>query len=54
VRTVSAEGHDGIWLLGQAEQRPARRAERRADAGVRANARLTASNAVVLLVLLAA
>jgi len=30
------------------------RAERRADAGVAANARLTASNAVVLLVLLAA
>ena len=33
---------------------PARRAQRRADAGVAANARLTASNAVVLLVLLAA
>ena len=30
------------------------RAERRSDAGVAANARLTASNAVVLLVLLAA
>src|SRR6185437_14085404 len=32
----------------------ARRAQRRADAGVAANARLTASNAVVLLALLAA
>jgi len=38
---VSAEDHDGIWMPG--------RAERRADAGVAANARLTASNAVVLL-----
>jgi hypothetical protein len=43
---VSAEDHDEIWMLG--------RAERRADAGVAANSRLTASNAVVLLVLLAA
>jgi hypothetical protein len=55
---VSAEGHDDIWLPGrpaqQPVQQPARRAERRADAGVAANARLTASNAVVLLVLLAA
>jgi hypothetical protein len=51
---VSAEGHDDIWLPGRPAQQPARRAERRADAGVAANARLTASNAVVLLVLLAA
>jgi len=55
---VSAEGHDGILLPGEAEQRPVRRpalrAERRADAGVAANARLTAANAAVLLVLLAA
>jgi hypothetical protein len=43
---VSAEDHDGIWIPG--------RVARRADAGVAANARLTASNAVVLLVLLAA
>jgi hypothetical protein len=42
---VSAESRDRIWLPG--------RAERRADAGVAANARLTASNAAVLLVLLA-
>ena len=45
VRTVSAESRDKVWLPG--------RAERRADAGVAANARLTASNAAVLLVLLA-
>jgi hypothetical protein len=51
---VSAEGHDEIWLPGQAERRPVRRAERRTDAGVAANARLTATNAAVLLVLLAA
>jgi len=51
---VSAEDHDGILLPGLAERRPAPRAERRANAGVAANARLTASNAVVLLVLLAA
>jgi hypothetical protein len=43
---VSAEGHDGIRL-------PSRVAHR-ADAGVAANARLTAANAAVLLVLLAA
>jgi hypothetical protein len=42
---VSAESRDRTWLPG--------RAERRADAGVAANARLTASNAAVLLVLLA-
>jgi hypothetical protein len=51
---VSAEGHDEILLSGRAEPRPAPRAERRADAGVAANARLTAANAAVLLVLLAA
>jgi hypothetical protein len=51
---VSAEDHDGILLPGLAERQPASRAERRADAGVAGNARLTASNAVVLLVLLAA
>jgi hypothetical protein len=51
---VSAEGHDEILLPGRAEQRPAPRAERRADAGVAANARLTATNAAMLLVLLAA
>ena len=51
---MSAEGHDDIWLPSRPAQQPARRAERRADAGVAANARLTASNAVVLLVLLAA
>jgi hypothetical protein len=42
---VSAEIRDEVRLSG--------RAERRADAGVAANARLTASNAAVLLVLLA-
>jgi hypothetical protein len=41
-------------LPGEAEHRPVRRAERRADAGVAANARLTAASAAVLLVLLAA
>ena len=41
-------------LPGQAEPRPARRTERRAGAGVAANARLTATNAAVLLALLAA
>jgi hypothetical protein len=46
VRSVSAEGPETIRLPG--------RADRRADAGVAANARLTASNAAVLLVLLAA
>ena len=51
---MSAQDHDGIVLPGLGERRPAPRAERRADAGVAANARLTASNAVVLLVLLAA
>jgi hypothetical protein len=60
---VSAEGHDGIWPPGGygppggQGASPARRrfrTERRADAGVAANARLTASNAAVLLVLLAA
>ena len=40
---MSAEDPDGIWMAG--------RAARRADVGVAANARLTASNAVVLLVL---
>ncbi len=45
VRSVSAEIRDEVRLSG--------RAERRADAGVAANARLTASNAAVLLVLLA-
>jgi hypothetical protein len=63
VRLVSAEGHDGIWPPGgygsPAGQgaTPARaqlRADRRDDAGVAANARLTAANAAVLLVLLAA
>ena len=43
---MSAEGHDGIRLPS--------RAERRAEASVVANARLTAANAAVLLVLLAA
>ena len=43
---MSAEDHDGIWMPG--------RAERRADAGVAANARLTASDAVVLLLVLLA
>ena len=38
----------------QAESRAGSRAERRADAGAAGNARLTAANAVVLLVLLAA
>ena len=63
VLTVSAEGHDGFWPPD--EFRPVSgpgasplpgsvRAERRADAGVAANARLTASNAALLLVLLAA
>jgi len=51
---VRAEDHDRILLPGVAEPRSARRAERRADAGVAGNARLTATNAVVLLVLLAA
>jgi hypothetical protein len=63
---VSTEGHDEIWRPGpapyQAQQQAPRpdppqaqpRAQRRADAGVAANARLTASNAAVLLVLLAA
>jgi hypothetical protein len=50
---VSAEDHE-IVLPGQAEPRPARRTERRADAGVAANARLTATNAAVLLALLVA
>jgi thiosulfate dehydrogenase [quinone] large subunit len=63
LRIVSAEGHDEIWppggyasLGGQGASQARRRfrTERRADAGVAANARLTASNAVVLLVLLAA
>jgi hypothetical protein len=49
---VSAEDHDGIRLPVQAGPWPARRAERRADAGVAANARLTAANAALLLVLL--
>ena len=61
------EGRDETWLLGgpsrlgapggpPGEDRPGtrRRAERRADAGVAGNARLTAANAAVLLVLLAA
>ena len=51
---MSAEDHDGILAPARPGPQPARRAERRADAGVAANARLTASNAVVLLVLLAA
>jgi hypothetical protein len=54
---VSAESHDEILMPGQPGQpgqQPARRSERRADAGVAANARLTASNAAVLLILLAA
>ena len=42
---MSVEDHDGIWMPG--------RAERWADVGVAANARLTVFNAVVLLVLLA-
>jgi len=63
VRIVSAEGPGGIWPPGGYGSpagpgaSPARgrlRTERRADAGVAANARLTASNAAVLLVLLAA
>jgi hypothetical protein len=51
---VSAEGHDDFRLPGRARGRAQGRAERRADAGVAANARLTATNAAVLLVLLAA
>jgi hypothetical protein len=43
---VSAEDREEIWLPS--------RAERRADAGVVGNARLTASSAAILLVLLAA
>ena len=43
---MSAEDHDEILM--------ASRVRRRADAGVAANARLTASNAAILLVLLAA
>src|SRR5206468_2516773 len=54
LRIVTAEGHDGILMPGRPERQPARRSERRAEAGVAANARLTASNAAVLLVLLAA
>jgi hypothetical protein len=55
---VSAEGCDRTLPPGHPVYRPpgppAARADRRADAGVAANARLTASNAAVLLVLLAA
>ena len=67
MRCVRVEGHDETWLpagsgrLGgpgnpPEENRPGtqRRAERRADAAVAGNARLTAANAAVLLVLLAA
>ena len=49
VRTVNAERQDEIWRTGPVQPR----AERRADARVAANARLTASNAAVLLALLA-
>ena len=51
---MSAESHDEILMSGRPGQQPVRQSERRADAGVAANARLTAANAVVLLVLLAA
>jgi hypothetical protein len=64
---VRAEGRDQTWLpggdsrLGGPGSPPGengrgtqRRAERRADAGAAGNARLTAANAAVLLVLLAA
>ena len=61
------EGHDETWLPGGSGRLSGpgsppgengrgtrRRAERRADAAVAGNARLTAANAAVLLVLLAA
>ena len=64
---MRTEGRDETWLPGgygraggpagpPGDSGPGtlRRAERRADAGVAGNARLTAANAVVLLVLLAA
>jgi hypothetical protein len=67
VRCVGVEGPDQTWLSSGRDRldvpgRPAgeygrgtlRRAQRRANAGVAANARLTAANAAVLLVLLAA
>jgi hypothetical protein len=67
VRSVRVEGRDETWLPGgygrlgepgnpPEKNRPGtqRRGERRADAGVAGNARLTAANAAVLLVLLAA
>jgi hypothetical protein len=67
VRSVRAEDPDETWLsrgygrLGGPGSPPGengrgrlRRAERRADAGAAGNARLTAANAAVLLVLLAA
>ena len=67
VRCMRTEGRDETWLPGRhgrvsgpdgplEENRGGtlRRAERRADAGAAGNARLTAANAAVLLVLLAA
>src|ERR1700722_7316568 len=67
VRSVRVEGPDETWLpggygrLGGPVNTPEkdragtqRRGERRADAGAAGNARLTAANAAVLLVLLAA
>ena len=67
MRSVGVEDREQTWLpsrygdLGSAPGPPGengrgsqRRAERRADAGVAGNARLTAANAAVLLVLLAA
>ena len=67
VRFVRVEGRDETWPSGgygrldgpgdpPEQNRPGtpRRGERRADAGVAGNARLTAANAAVLLVLLAA
>ena len=64
---MRAEGRDETWLPGgygrlggpgsppgENGRGPQRRAERRADAGAAGNARLTAANAAVLLVLLAA
>jgi hypothetical protein len=67
VRCVGVEGPDETWLpsgygrlsgpgspAGENGRSRQRRAERRADAGAAGNARLTAANAAVLLVLLAA
>jgi hypothetical protein len=67
VRSVRTEGRDETWLpdgygrvsgpdgpTGENGRGRQRRAERRADAGAAGNARLTAANAAVLLVLLAA